>query len=137
MSLWIPRSTTILIARSITRSPLTIKRSQLSNRLLNSAKPIIIIRHQSSNSSNSTTTSTTPSPDSKASTPAEPKLPLSTRVWKKVKHEAQHYWHGSKLLVSEVRISSGLQWKILQGSTLTRRERRQVSLGPENHFIFF
>lgn len=49
-----------------------------------------------------------------------------TRAWKKVKHEAQHYWHGSKLLVSEVRISARLQWKILQGDSLTRRERRQL-----------
>ena len=55
------------------------------------------------------------------------KEPLGTRVWKKVKHEAAHYWHGSKLLVSEVRISARLQWKILHGETLTRRERRQVS----------
>ena len=52
--------------------------------------------------------------------------PLTTRVWKKVKHEAQHYWHGTKLLVSDVRIASKLQWKILHGDTLTRRERRQV-----------
>lgn len=47
-------------------------------------------------------------------------------MWKKVKHEAQHYWHGSKLLVSEVRISARLQWKLLHGETLTRRERRQL-----------
>ncbi|EKM82731.1 hypothetical protein AGABI1DRAFT_53149 [Agaricus bisporus var. burnettii JB137-S8] len=60
--------------------------------------------------------------------PAEPapKNPLGVRVWKKVKHEAQHYWHGSKLLVSEVVISGRLQWKILHGDTLTRRERRQL-----------
>jgi LETM1 and EF-hand domain-containing protein 1 len=56
----------------------------------------------------------------------EHKEPLGTRVWKKVKHEAQHYWHGSKLLVSEVRIASRLQLKILRGGSLTRRERRQV-----------
>jgi len=49
-----------------------------------------------------------------------------TRVWKKVKHEAAHYWAGSKLLVSEVRISARLQWKILHGESLTRRERRQL-----------
>lgn len=54
--------------------------------------------------------------------------PLATRVWKKVKHEAQHYWHGSKLLVSEVRISGRLQWKLLHGESLTRRERRQVCI---------
>lgn len=55
------------------------------------------------------------------------KEPLGTRVWKKVKHEAAHYWSGTKLLVSEVRISARLQWKILHGEALTRRERRQVS----------
>ncbi|KAF8415933.1 LETM1-like protein-domain-containing protein [Boletus edulis BED1] len=52
--------------------------------------------------------------------------PLLSCAWKKVKHEAQHYWHGSKLLVSEVRISARLQWKILHGESLTRRERRQL-----------
>ncbi|KAH9063824.1 LETM1-domain-containing protein [Lactarius deliciosus] len=46
----------------------------------------------------------------------------------KIKHEAQHYWHGSKLLATEVRISTRLQRKILQGETLTRRERRQQDL---------
>jgi LETM1 and EF-hand domain-containing protein 1, mitochondrial len=64
---------------------------------------------------------------SKASPPV-PKPPLATRAWKKVKHEAAHYWHGSKLLVSEVRISTRLQWKILHGESLTRRERRQVRI---------
>ncbi|EPQ58756.1 hypothetical protein GLOTRDRAFT_18493, partial [Gloeophyllum trabeum ATCC 11539] len=47
------------------------------------------------------------SPDPKPSPPAPKdtttKEPVLTRVWKKVKHEAQHYWHGSKLLVSELR----------------------------------
>ena len=51
---------------------------------------------------------------------------MLSRVWNKIKHEAQHYWHGSKLLAKEVRISARLQRKILQGETLTRRERRQV-----------
>jgi LETM1 and EF-hand domain-containing protein 1 len=84
------------------------------------------IRYQSSNSNSS------PS-DPKSSLPAakqQLKEPLGTRIWKKVKHEAQHYWHGSKLLVSEVRISSKLQWKILHGEALTRRERRQASSCP-------
>lgn len=64
------------------------------------------------------------SPSSKEVSTAQ--APLATRAWKKVKHEAQHYWHGSKLLVSEVRISARLQWKLLHGDSLTRRERRQV-----------
>ena len=51
--------------------------------------------------------------------------PLMTRAWSKVKNEAAHYWHGSKLLAAGVRISSRLQWKLLHGDTLTRRERRQ------------
>jgi LETM1 and EF-hand domain-containing protein 1 len=67
------------------------------------------------------------SPGAKDVAPAgPPQGPLATRVWKKVKHEAQHYWHGSKLLVSEVRIAARLQLKILRGGSLTRRERRQV-----------
>ena len=35
--------------------------------------------------------------------------PLMTRAWSKVKNEAAHYWHGSKLLAAGVRISSRLQ----------------------------
>ncbi|KDQ59556.1 hypothetical protein JAAARDRAFT_33134 [Jaapia argillacea MUCL 33604] len=71
----------------------------------------------------------TPPPEATPPPPkdiSKPKEPLLTRVWAKVKHEAQHYWHGSKLLVSEVRISARLQWKLLHGETLTRRERRQL-----------
>ncbi|KAI8999006.1 LETM1-domain-containing protein [Trametes punicea] len=60
--------------------------------------------------------------------PPAPKeeAPLTTRIWRKVKHEAQHYWHGTKLLAAEVRISARLQWKLLHGESLTRRERRQL-----------
>jgi LETM1 and EF-hand domain-containing protein 1 len=44
-----------------------------------------------------------------------------------IKHEAAHYWAGTKLLGQEIKISSKLQYKVLQGGSLTRRERRQVS----------
>ncbi|CDZ96508.1 Ca2-binding transmembrane protein LETM1/MRS7 [Phaffia rhodozyma] len=47
-------------------------------------------------------------------------------TWEKVKKEAKHYWHGTKLLGQEVKISSKLQWKVLNGGTLTRRETRQL-----------
>ncbi|KAI9012111.1 LETM1-like protein-domain-containing protein [Phycomyces nitens] len=47
-------------------------------------------------------------------------------IWQKVKAEAVHYWHGTKLLGLEVRISSKLTWKLLHGSKLTRREARQL-----------
>ncbi|KZT33992.1 LETM1-domain-containing protein [Sistotremastrum suecicum HHB10207 ss-3] len=68
-----------------------------------------------------------PKPDSKAGTSvAAHKPPLIRRVWKSVKDGAVHYWHGTKLLVSEVRISARLQMKLLHGGALTRRERRQL-----------
>ncbi|KAI7901415.1 LETM1-like protein-domain-containing protein [Cokeromyces recurvatus] len=47
-------------------------------------------------------------------------------IWEKVKEEAIHYWHGTKLLGLEVRISSALTWKLLNGGKLTRREHRQL-----------
>ena len=48
-------------------------------------------------------------------------------MWQKVKKEAAHYWDGTKLLVTEVRISSKLALKMAAGYELTRREHRQVS----------
>ncbi|KAI9497441.1 LETM1-like protein-domain-containing protein [Zychaea mexicana] len=47
-------------------------------------------------------------------------------IWQKVKDEAVHYWHGTKLLGLEIRISSKLTWKLLNGGHLTRREARQL-----------
>ncbi|KAK3066190.1 LETM1 domain-containing protein ylh47, partial [Teratosphaeriaceae sp. CCFEE 6253] len=47
-------------------------------------------------------------------------------LWGKVKHEAQHYWDGTKLLSTEVRISSKLALKMAAGYELTRREHRQL-----------
>lgn len=132
MSVWLPRAGPTIIARSYSRSIYT-SRSHLilqcaSRPSLAPPRSLAVLpRYQSSNSTSATSQ---PSAEAKSGPPAPkepPKGPLAARVWKKVKHEAQHYWHGSKLLVSEVRISSRLQWKILQGDTLTRRERRQVS----------
>ncbi|KAF2270690.1 LETM1-domain-containing protein [Lojkania enalia] len=48
-------------------------------------------------------------------------------IWQKVKHEAQHYWDGTKLLVAEVKISSKLALKMAAGYELTRREHRQLT----------
>lgn len=53
--------------------------------------------------------------------------PLATRAWIKIKEEAAHYWHGTKLLAKEVRISARLLRRLLLGHSLTRREHRQVS----------
>ncbi|KDQ14486.1 hypothetical protein BOTBODRAFT_32618 [Botryobasidium botryosum FD-172 SS1] len=81
--------------------------------------------------SHSTSESSTPkkSDDSNSSTPAKataPQPPLLTRVWTTVKHGAAHYWDGTKLLGKEIKISGRLQWKLLQGGKLTRREKRQL-----------
>ena len=45
----------------------------------------------------------------------------------KIKKELLHYWDGTKLLATEVRISSKLALKMAAGYELSRRENRQVS----------
>ncbi|KAI4861963.1 LETM1-domain-containing protein, partial [Hypoxylon rubiginosum] len=44
----------------------------------------------------------------------------------KIRHEIQHYWDGTKLLATEVKISSKLALKMAAGYELTRRENRQL-----------
>lgn len=44
----------------------------------------------------------------------------------KIKKEAQHYWDGTKLLATEVKISTKLAVKMAAGYELTRRENRQL-----------
>ncbi|KAI8951891.1 mitochondrial distribution and morphology protein 38 [Xylaria longipes] len=52
----------------------------------------------------------------------EKKLTLGQRI----KHEVQHYWDGTKLLATEIKISSRLALKMAAGYELTRRENRQL-----------
>jgi LETM1 and EF-hand domain-containing protein 1, mitochondrial len=47
-------------------------------------------------------------------------------IWEKVKHEAHHYWEGTKLLGLEIKISCRLLLKMNSGYELTRREYRQL-----------
>ena len=49
-------------------------------------------------------------------------------IGQKIKKEVQHYWDGTKLLATEVRISSRLALKMAAGYELSRREYRQVGL---------
>jgi LETM1 and EF-hand domain-containing protein 1 len=51
-------------------------------------------------------------------------------VWQKVKKEVAHYRDGTKLLFTEVKISSKLALKMAAGYELTRREHRQVVTIP-------
>lgn len=47
-------------------------------------------------------------------------------LWGKVKREAHHYWDGTKLLATEVKISTKLAVKMAAGYELSRRENRQL-----------
>jgi hypothetical protein len=49
-------------------------------------------------------------------------------IGQKIKKEVQHYWDGTKLLATEVRISSRLALKMAAGYELSRREHRQVGV---------
>ncbi|CDS13746.1 hypothetical protein LRAMOSA05920 [Lichtheimia ramosa] len=83
-----------------------------------------LAKEQAAKSASSTTKSSTTSSSTSTSAPATTKPKKS--LWQKVKDEATHYWHGTKLLGLEVRISSKLTWKLLNGGHLTRREARQL-----------
>lgn len=55
-------------------------------------------------------------------------------IGQKIKKEVQHYWDGTKLLATEVKISSRLALKMAGGYELSRREHRQVcSSNPNRH----
>ncbi|CDK29283.1 unnamed protein product [Kuraishia capsulata CBS 1993] len=58
-------------------------------------------------------------------------------VWEKVKHEAHHYWDGTKLLGLEVKISSKLLIKMASGYELTRREYKQLQRTTNDIFRLF
>jgi len=47
-------------------------------------------------------------------------------LWEAIKHEAHHYWVGSKLLYADVQTAMKLVRRTLKGSSLTRRERKQL-----------
>ncbi|KAL7283053.1 hypothetical protein ACG7TL_002477 [Trametes sanguinea] len=151
MSVWLPRSSTSHLVRAYSRNaPLAVRSVALASVSQNSRLALYPLYslypsassarwqstqpsadrqlHSSSAQNNASATTSNGSSGNDKPLPPAPKedAPLATRIWKKVKHEAQHYWHGSKLLAAEVRISARLQWKLLHGESLTRRERRQL-----------
>ena len=149
MSLWLPRTPSPFLARISKHAPPNVLHPRIilalhySNHTLvqplglrfQSTQPQPDSSRRASTSTPSSTPHVTSATESKPTSTSSQtkdvstlKAPLMTRVWKKVKHEAAHYWTGTKLLVSEVRISTRLQWKILHGESLTRRERRQVCI---------
>ena len=50
------------------------------------------------------------------------KLPMKDRIMK----ELNHYYHGFRLLYLDCKVAAKLLWQVLNGKTLSRRERRQV-----------
>ena len=58
------------------------------------------------------------------------KMTLSRRtkhLWSRFVKELRHYYDGFRLLFIDVRICSRYVWNVLNGATLTRRERKQVN----------
>lgn len=47
-------------------------------------------------------------------------------TWQHIKKEIHHYWVGSKLLWSEIKITWQILQRVLYGHEMTRRERRQL-----------
>lgn len=65
-------------------------------------------------------------PDEKVAVKKEEDNKLT--IGQKIKKEIQHYWDGTKLLATEVKISSKLALKMAAGYELSRRENRQVNI---------
>ncbi|KAF7594491.1 hypothetical protein BBP40_009124 [Aspergillus hancockii] len=59
-------------------------------------------------------------------TTEEKKEQKKLTIGQKIKKEVQHYWDGTKLLATEVKISSRLALKMAAGYELSRREHRQL-----------
>jgi LETM1 and EF-hand domain-containing protein 1 len=75
-------------------------------------------------------TAQTSGPKSEEQKVAAKKDAKKLTLGQKVKKELQHYWDGTKLLATEVKISSRLALKMAGGYELSRREHRQVRYSP-------
>ncbi|OQD76967.1 hypothetical protein PENDEC_c003G01762 [Penicillium decumbens] len=102
-------------------------------------KPLPLDQAQSSRSEHLPATNSDAAPVSKASAQSSATKGAGTEDQKnaakkekkltlgqKIKKEAQHYWDGTKLLATEVKISSRLALKMAAGYELSRREHRQL-----------
>ena len=60
--------------------------------------------------------------------PDNPDKEPKKSLWNKIKHEASHYWDGSKKLAKNVKVSSQLAKRMIQkNGTLNWREERLLS----------
>lgn len=113
-------NTSSLIARQNLLFPLT---SGINNRRLYSAP---------SNNNNTTTTNSN-NPVNTTTTDANNNTAIINKsikkkdpLWVRIKHEVKHYATGTKLLGYEIKISTKLLIKYVQGYELTRRENNQL-----------
>jgi len=67
-----------------------------------------------------------PDVDLATTTPAESGIVKSKSLWDRFLNEIKHYYNGFKLLFIETKIAFRLLRQVLNGHTLTRRERKQV-----------
>lgn len=59
--------------------------------------------------------------------PEPPKPVVKKTIKQRVIDEILHYYHGFRLLFIDIKVSTILVWRILNGETLTRREHKLVS----------
>ena len=76
--------------------------------------------------SKATTTTKAITTEEQKSLDEEKKDAKKLTIGQKIKKEVQHYWDGTKLLATEVKISTRLAVKMAAGYELSRREHRQV-----------
>lgn len=75
----------------------------------------------------SSTAQLQPSPSPPGTNKRQPKDELKKpSLLQRIKKEVIHYYHGFRLLGLEVKIASGMCFRVLAGHTLTRRERKQL-----------
>lgn len=53
-------------------------------------------------------------------------LPVKKSLGQRILDEIKHYYHGFRLLFIDIKVSARLLWHVLNGHTLSRRERKQV-----------
>ncbi|CAF1183088.1 unnamed protein product [Adineta ricciae] len=72
-------------------------------------------------------TTTSPTAATTATTAGDQVVPKRKSLWERIVHELKHYYNGFKLLFIETKIAFRLLRQVLNGHTLTRRERRQFT----------
>jgi len=97
------------------------------------------INEEKAKQSVSTTTDSIVHPDTSldTTTPAESTVVKRNSIRERLVHELKHYYNGFKLLFIETKIAFRLLRQVLNGRTLTRRERKQVFKKKQNKMIIF